>query len=100
MKDTYGFQITDHKGLGFQRWFNTDEILYQDQSGKLPYNLYQIYLAQRVKGFYVAYDYCKLRANDLGLLFKQLTEDDFKKTGNPISELFSKIFRHGKKKQI
>jgi hypothetical protein len=50
-------------------------------------------LRQAPQDFKDAYEYCEWVARQNGFEFKELTEADFKKTGNPIKKLFNKIFK-------
>lgn len=87
-KNVYGFRISDVIG-SFDRWFSDAT----DGDGKMTNTLREIMLRQAVMDFPDAYKYCEWVARHNGFEFKELTEADFKKTGNPISNLFKKIFK-------
>lgn len=90
----YGFRVTNVAGQGFERWVQSNtKIIGLNENGEIPEELYRISQAQDYMTFEKAFDYSRIRANALSFDFKEFTEEDFKKTGNPISNLFKKFKR-------
>ena len=95
MNKIYGFEVTNIAGQGFKRWFNSNTIrMCHTKECDLPPELERVCSAQCfMQSFKKAFDYSKLRSQALGFDFKELTEEDYKKTGNPVKKLFNKIFK-------
>lgn len=87
-KNVYGFRISDVIG-SFDRWFSDAT----DGDGEMTNTLREIMLRQAVMDFPDAYKYSEWVARQNEFEFKELTEADFKKSGNPISKFFKKIFK-------
>jgi hypothetical protein len=87
-KNVYGFKVSDVLG-SFSRWFSDAT----DGDDVMSNTLREIMLRQAPQDFKDAYEYCEWVARQNGFEFKELTEADFKKTGNPIKKLFNKIFK-------
>ena len=94
IKKPYGFIVTNVAGQGFKRWFNTETtIISFNENGEIPGELKRISDAQSYMTFSKAFNYSKIRAKALSFDFKELTEEDFKKKWNPVSDFFKKIFK-------
>lgn len=95
MKNIYGFEVTNIAGQGFKRWYNSNTIrICNTKDGDLPPELERVCSAQCfMQSFKKAFEYSKLRSQALGFDFKELTEEDYKKTGSPVKQFFNKIFR-------
>ena len=88
LKNVYGFRVSDVVG-SFDRWFSDAT----DGDGEMTNTLREIMLRQAVMDFPDAYKYSEWVARQNEFEFKELTEADFKKSGNPIKKLFNKIFK-------
>jgi len=86
----YGFEISDGT-VTFRRWFSTNGETFglPDKNS----NLHRIIIAQSCLIFSHAVSYARIAAKEHGLLFTTLTEKDYKKLGNPIKNLFKKLFK-------
>jgi hypothetical protein len=94
MKNIYGFKITDKKGNGLKRWFNSEtELITDNPQGKLPNTLHSVNIAQNVMEFNEAFIYCNYAAIEHNLLFTVLEEKDWKAIPHPVKRFFNKLFK-------
>jgi len=77
----YGFTLSDGK-VTFTRWFGSNGSSNGIPEGKLHRVI--------VKSHYLVFHQA---SREHGLEFQELTEDDFKKLGNPIKKIFKKLFK-------
>jgi hypothetical protein len=84
----YGFTLSDGN-VTFTRWFGSNGSSNGIPEGKL----HRVIVKSHYLVFHQAFAYAKCAAREHGLEFRELTEKDYKKLGNPIKKFFKKLFR-------
>lgn len=93
-QEIYGFRVSNIAGQGFERWYNSPTKLVEtNENGEIPGELKRIAQAQDVMSFNKAYEYSKIRANNLDLYFNSFGYEDYKKLGSPVKQFFRKILK-------